>query len=59
MTKSSTAHQKPYRRALWTVIVINVVMFQVEITAGIAANSQALLADALDFFGDTLTYAMP
>lgn len=47
-----------YRRALWAVIVINGVMFQVEMTAGIAANSQALLADALDFFGDTLTYGL-
>lgn len=49
---------KRYRRALWAVIVINGVMFQVEMTAGIAANSQALLADALDFFGDTLTYGL-
>lgn len=49
---------KRYRRALWAVIVINGVMFQVEMTAGIAADSQALLADALDFFGDTLTYGL-
>jgi Co/Zn/Cd efflux system component len=49
---------KSYRRALWAVIVINSVMFQVEMTASITANSQALLADALDFFGDTLTYGL-
>ena len=47
-----------YRRALWAVIVINAGMFVVEMTAGLAARSQALQADALDFFGDSATYAL-
>lgn len=47
-----------YRRALWAVILINLVMFAVEITAGFASGSQALKADALDFAGDTLTYTI-
>ncbi len=47
-----------YRRRLWAVIVINAVMFAVEMTAGQLAGSQALQADALDFLGDTLTYGM-
>ena len=47
-----------YRRALWAVIAINGVMFVVEMSAGALAGSQALKADALDFLGDTLTYAM-
>ena len=47
-----------YRRALWAVICINLAMFVVEITAGFASGSQALKADALDFAGDTLTYAI-
>jgi Co/Zn/Cd efflux system component len=47
-----------YKRVLWTVIVINVVMFVVEIAAGHMAGSQALQADALDFLGDTLTYGL-
>jgi Co/Zn/Cd efflux system component len=33
-------------------------MFVVEMTAGFAAGSTALKADALDFLGDTLTYAI-
>jgi Co/Zn/Cd efflux system component len=33
-------------------------MFAVEMTAGFAAYSTALKADALDFLGDTLTYAI-
>jgi Co/Zn/Cd efflux system component len=40
------------------VIAINAAMFAVEIVAGALAGSQALLADALDFAGDTATYAM-
>lgn len=47
-----------FKRALWMVIAINGVMFIVEMTAGTLAGSQALQADALDFFGDTATYAI-
>jgi len=47
-----------FRRALWVVIVINGSMFLVEVTAGALAGSRALQADALDFLGDTSTYAM-
>jgi Co/Zn/Cd efflux system component len=47
-----------YRRALWAVIIINGGMFLVEMSAGITARSQALQADALDFFGDSATYAL-
>ena len=47
-----------YRRALWAVIAINGVMFFVEGSAGFAGQSMALKADALDFAGDTATYAM-
>lgn len=47
-----------YKRILWIVIGINALMFFVEMTAGIAAQSQALQADALDFLGDTLTYGL-
>lgn len=47
-----------YKRALWAVIAINGVMFFVEGSAGFAGQSMALKADALDFAGDTATYAM-
>lgn len=47
-----------YQRILWLVIAINGVMFFVEMFAGVAADSQALQADALDFLGDTLTYGI-
>ncbi|MGE0044192.1 MAG: cation transporter [Hyphomonadaceae bacterium] len=47
-----------WRRALWIALFANAAMFGVEIFAGVAAGSAALLADALDFFGDTATYAI-
>jgi Co/Zn/Cd efflux system component len=47
-----------YRGALWLVIGLNAAMFAVEMGAGVLAGSQALQADALDFFGDTLTYGL-
>lgn len=47
-----------FKRALWIVIGLNGVMFLVEMTAGALSGSQALQADALDFLGDTATYAL-
>ena len=47
-----------YKRRLWAVIIINAVMFAVEMTAGQMARSQALQADALDFFADAVTYGI-
>ncbi len=47
-----------YKRILWIVIGLNAVMFLIEISAGFAAQSQALKADALDFLGDTASYAI-
>ncbi len=47
-----------YRRTLWIVITINGTMFGVELGAGLIAQSVALQADALDFLGDTATYAI-
>ncbi|TCT37836.1 cation transporter [Martelella mediterranea] len=47
-----------YKKRLWVVIFLNAAMFIVEMTAGQMARSQALQADALDFFGDALTYGI-
>lgn len=47
-----------YRRRLWAVIAINAAMFLVEMTAGQLSGSQALKADALDFFADSVTYGI-
>ena len=50
--------QANQRRVLIIVLGINVVMFFVEMTAGIVAQSTSLLADSLDMLGDALTYGL-
>lgn len=47
-----------WRRALWIALAANIVMFFAEIYAGATADSRALLADALDFLGDSANYAI-
>lgn len=56
--KSFDGASAAYKRALQAVIAINGTMFMVEMIAGFASGSQALKADALDFGGDTATYAL-
>jgi Co/Zn/Cd efflux system component/copper chaperone CopZ len=43
-----------YKRALWIVVLLNVGYGVVEMMGGFISRSQALKADALDFFGDGL-----
>ena len=47
-----------YKRRLMLVTGINIAMFFIEMGAGSVAGSQALKADALDFFADGITYAL-
>ncbi len=56
-------HQAPavepgWRRALWIALGVNAAMFLTEIVAGVAAGSASLQADAIDFLGDSVTYAI-
>jgi Co/Zn/Cd efflux system component len=46
------------RRALWAVLVINAVMFVVELLAGLWAGSLGLVADSLDMLADAAVYAI-
>ena len=55
------APKKPnskFRTALWIALTINLAMFIVELIGGAYANSSALWADSLDFFGDAMNYAI-
>lgn len=47
-----------YRRVLWIALVVNALMFGVELAGGWAAGSVSLLADAVDFFGDAANYGI-
>jgi Co/Zn/Cd efflux system component len=56
---AEAAAQSPrYRRVLWAALVINAVMFVVEVVGGLQAQSVSLLADAIDFFGDAANYGL-
>jgi cation diffusion facilitator family transporter len=46
----------PKRRILWIALVLNLIMFFVEGIAGWLAQSNALMADALDMLGDAVIY---
>ena len=54
----NAAKTRQYRTALWAALGINGVMFLVEIIGGIQAGSVSLLADSLDFLGDTANYGI-
>lgn len=54
----SIANLPRYRTILWIALIVNVSMFLVEIGAGLQAGSLSLLADAVDFAGDALNYAV-
>ena len=55
---SSAAVSPRYRRALWMALVINALMFLVEIIGGLQSGSVSLLADAVDFAGDAANYGL-
>lgn len=46
------------RRILWFALLSNAAMFGVELAAGIRAQSVSLLADAIDFLGDSGSYGL-
>lgn len=57
-------HQSPpqpdpkYRRILWIALIINALMFVVEIIFSQRADSVSLLADSIDFLGDAANYGL-
>ena len=55
---SQTTVSPRFRKALWVALVINAVMFAVEIVGGLRSGSVSLLADAVDFAGDAANYGI-
>ena len=55
---SGKAPTARYRKVLWIALAINLVMFIVEVLGGFSAGSLSLMADAIDFFGDTANYGI-
>lgn len=47
-----------YRKVLWAALLINAVMFAVELAGSLHAGSVSLLADSVDFLGDAANYGV-
>ncbi|MFV8570162.1 cation transporter [Marinobacter sp. SBS5] len=47
-----------FRRALWFALWVNLAMFLVEGIASLSSGSVSLMADAIDFFGDSANYIL-
>lgn len=47
-----------FRRALWIALWVNLAMFVVEGLASLSSGSVSLMADAIDFFGDSANYIL-
>jgi Co/Zn/Cd efflux system component len=56
MLKQDTSPR--YRRILWIALIVNALMFFIEIGAGLTSGSVSLLADSVDFFGDAANYGL-
>ena len=54
----SPSHERRFRRALWAALIANFSMFLVEAGASWKAESTALMADAIDFLGDSANYGV-
>jgi Co/Zn/Cd efflux system component len=46
------------RHVLWTVLALNFAMFMLEIWQGMEADSSSLIADSMDFLGDSFSYGL-
>ncbi len=57
-SSAKSAIDPRFRKALWVALVINTLMFAVEIVGGLKSGSVSLLADAVDFAGDAANYGL-
>ena len=55
---STSAADPRYRRVLALALVLNLLMFGVELAASRSSGSVSLLADSIDFFGDAASYGL-
>lgn len=55
---SSPQPDPKYRRILWIALIVNTLMFAIEIIFSLQANSVSLLADSIDFLGDAANYGI-
>ncbi|MDD4108113.1 MAG: cation transporter [Prolixibacteraceae bacterium] len=51
-------NQNYERKILWTVLLINLSFFTIELIAGLISNSMGLVADSLDMLADSIVYGL-
>ena len=56
--EAATTNEGIQRRLLWTVLLINLVFFAIEMTTGLVSRSMGLVADSLDMLADSMVYGM-
>jgi cation diffusion facilitator family transporter len=50
--------EKTQRSILWVLLLINALMFVIELSAGLFAQSTGLIGDSLDMFADAVVYGV-
>jgi Co/Zn/Cd efflux system component len=56
--QAADSQPMPYRKALYIAAGLNLIMMFVEVAGALYANSIALMADAIDFYEDAMTYLL-
>jgi Co/Zn/Cd efflux system component len=57
-TNGAVSDASRQRHLLWTVLLINLGFFVIEITTGVISKSMGLIADSLDMLADALVYGI-
>jgi cation diffusion facilitator family transporter len=57
-TPAAPAADPRYRKALWVALLLNALMFVVELGASWTSGSVSLMADSIDFFSDAVNYGL-
>lgn len=55
---ATSAVDPHYRKVLWVALLLNALMFFVELGASWTSGSVSLMADSIDFFGDAANYGL-
>ncbi len=52
------SHKTNQKKVLWSVLIINLVFFILEMSYGLVSKSMGLIADSLDMLADSFVYAI-
>lgn len=58
MQKINLQNNQSLKRTFWIVLIINIILFAIELGYGIISHSNALMADSLDNLSDAFVYGI-